>query len=69
MAGSNGAGAGAPADGGADGTDDPEREAADSADGECGRPCPRCASAMIHRHCKYVCPQHGVVFDCSDTFY
>jgi len=24
---------------------------------------------MYHRHCKYVCPQHGVVFDCADTFY
>jgi len=24
---------------------------------------------MIHRHCKYVCPVHGVVYDCSDTFY
>ncbi len=34
-----------------------------------GRPCPQCGSAMIHRHCKYVCPTHGVVYDCSDTFY
>ncbi|WP_198664704.1 HVO_2523 family zinc finger protein [Halorubrum sp. 48-1-W] len=34
-----------------------------------GRPCPRCGEAMIHRHCKYVCPVHGVVYDCSDTFY
>jgi len=24
---------------------------------------------MYRRHCKYVCPTHGVVFDCSDTFY
>jgi hypothetical protein len=24
---------------------------------------------MYRRHCKYVCPAHGVVFDCSDTFY
>jgi len=24
---------------------------------------------MYHRHCKYVCPEHGVVYDCSDTFY
>jgi len=24
---------------------------------------------MYHRHCKYVCPAHGVVYDCSDTFY
>lgn len=34
-----------------------------------GRPCPRCGTAMVHRHCKYVCPAHGVVYDCSDTFY
>jgi len=24
---------------------------------------------MYRRHCKYVCPKHGVVYDCSDTFY
>jgi len=24
---------------------------------------------MYHRHCKYVCPEHGVVYDCADTFY
>jgi len=24
---------------------------------------------MAHRHCKYVCPEHGVVYDCADTFY
>jgi predicted RNA-binding Zn-ribbon protein involved in translation (DUF1610 family) len=34
-----------------------------------GRPCPLCGASMIHRHCKYVCPEHGVVYDCSDTFY
>jgi len=34
-----------------------------------GRPCPRCETPMYHRHCKYVCPDHGVVYDCSDTFY
>lgn len=34
-----------------------------------GRPCPICEEPMYHRHCKYVCPQHGVVYDCSDTFY
>jgi hypothetical protein len=34
-----------------------------------GRPCPRCDRPMYHRHCKYVCPEHGVVFDCADTFY
>jgi len=33
-----------------------------------GRPCPHCGTAMVHRHCKYVCPGHGVVFDCSDPF-
>ncbi|OYR53649.1 hypothetical protein DJ70_15920 [Halorubrum halodurans] len=34
-----------------------------------GRPCPRCGEPLVHRHCKYVCPVHGVVYDCSDTFY
>ena len=34
-----------------------------------GRPCPVCETPMYHRHCKYVCPAHGVVYDCSDTFY
>jgi hypothetical protein len=34
-----------------------------------GRPCPRCERPMYSRHCKYVCPVHGVVFDCADTFY
>ncbi|ELZ41128.1 hypothetical protein C471_06523 [Halorubrum saccharovorum DSM 1137] len=34
-----------------------------------GRPCPLCETPMYHRHCKYVCPEHGVVYDCSDTFY
>jgi predicted RNA-binding Zn-ribbon protein involved in translation (DUF1610 family) len=34
-----------------------------------GRPCPFCGASMVHRHCKYVCPEHGVVYDCSDTFY
>ncbi|GAA0726095.1 hypothetical protein GCM10009060_23360 [Halorubrum trapanicum] len=34
-----------------------------------GRPCPVCETPMYHRHCKYVCPSHGVVYDCSDTFY
>jgi hypothetical protein len=24
---------------------------------------------MDHRHCQYVCPTHGVVYDCADTFY
>ncbi|WP_247001110.1 HVO_2523 family zinc finger protein [Halosolutus gelatinilyticus] len=34
-----------------------------------GRPCPRCERPLYKRHCKYVCPQHGVVYDCSDTFW
>lgn len=34
-----------------------------------GRPCPNCGQPMFHRHCKYICPQHGVVYDCSDTFW
>ncbi|AGN02494.1 hypothetical protein L593_12775 [Salinarchaeum sp. Harcht-Bsk1] len=34
-----------------------------------GRPCPSCGETMYHRHCKYVCPRHGVVYDCADTFY
>jgi len=40
-----------------------------STGGSGGRPCPVCESPMYHRHCKYVCPAHGVVYDCSDTFY
>lgn len=34
-----------------------------------GRPCPQCGATLIHRHCEYVCPNHGVVMDCADTFY
>lgn len=34
-----------------------------------GRPCPYCGASMRHRHCEYVCPAHGVVMDCSDTFF
>ena len=34
-----------------------------------GRPCPICEAAMYKRHCKYVCPQHGVIMDCADTFW
>ncbi|GAB3680152.1 hypothetical protein GCM10028857_02490 [Salinarchaeum chitinilyticum] len=34
-----------------------------------GRPCPACGESMYRRHCKYVCPKHGVVYDCADTFY
>jgi predicted RNA-binding Zn-ribbon protein involved in translation (DUF1610 family) len=43
--------------------------ASDTASDTGGRPCPQCDRPMIHRHCKYVCPEHGVVYDCSDTFY
>ncbi|WP_375142078.1 HVO_2523 family zinc finger protein [Natronoarchaeum rubrum] len=39
----------------------------DDADG--GRPCPMCEEPLYKRHCKYVCPQHGVIMDCSDTFW
>jgi predicted RNA-binding Zn-ribbon protein involved in translation (DUF1610 family) len=41
----------------------------DGVDGRGGRPCPTCGAAMFERHCKYVCPNHGVVYDCADTFY
>ncbi|WP_166035420.1 HVO_2523 family zinc finger protein [Halorussus pelagicus] len=34
-----------------------------------GRPCPICETPLYSRHCKYVCPQHGVIMDCADTFY
>jgi hypothetical protein len=34
-----------------------------------GRPCPMCDQTLYRRHCKYVCPNHGVVMDCSDTFH
>ena len=30
--------------------------------------CPVCEAALFSRHCKYVCPNHGVVVDCSDPF-
>ncbi|MFC6837619.1 HVO_2523 family zinc finger protein [Halomarina ordinaria] len=33
-----------------------------------GRPCPVCETPLYRRHCKYVCPHHGVVYDCSDPF-
>ena len=34
-----------------------------------GPTCPSCGSSLFERHCKYVCPNHGVVFDCADTFW
>jgi hypothetical protein len=49
-----------------DGDHDAARE---GTSGGGGRPCPLCETPMYHRHCKYVCPAHGVVYDCSDTFY
>ncbi|ELY66371.1 HVO_2523 family zinc finger protein [Natronococcus jeotgali] len=30
--------------------------------------CSYCQAPLYERHCKYVCPQHGVVIDCSDPF-
>ncbi|MEE6209420.1 MULTISPECIES: HVO_2523 family zinc finger protein [Salarchaeum] len=33
-----------------------------------GPTCPMCESELLKRHCKYVCPQHGVLADCSDPF-
>ncbi len=49
--------------------DDDRGTARETPDETGGRPCPRCETPMYHRHCKYVCPAHGVVYDCSDTFY
>lgn len=37
--------------------------------GATGAPtCPQCQAPLYKRHCKYVCPQHGTVYDCSDPF-
>jgi len=33
-----------------------------------GARCPRCSAKLFRRHCKYVCPNHGVVVDCGDPF-
>jgi uncharacterized Zn finger protein (UPF0148 family) len=30
--------------------------------------CPTCGEPLYKRHCKYVCPNHGPVIDCSDPF-
>ncbi|MDS0478520.1 HVO_2523 family zinc finger protein [Natrinema sp. 1APR25-10V2] len=55
------------ADGGDGSAGDPETE--DSSDRAAAGPrCPHCDAAMYKRHCKYVCPQHGVIIDCSDPF-
>ncbi|WIV67904.1 HVO_2523 family zinc finger protein [Natrialbaceae archaeon AArc-T1-2] len=40
----------------------------DEDDDRRGPRCPRCGAALYDRHCKYVCPQHGVIVDCSDPF-
>jgi len=32
-----------------------------------GRRCPACGAGLYRRHCKQVCPNHGVVYDCSDA--
>jgi hypothetical protein len=34
-----------------------------------GPTCPQCDAELYERHCKYVCPQHGVIMDCADLFY
>jgi predicted RNA-binding Zn-ribbon protein involved in translation (DUF1610 family) len=44
-----------------------ETEAAGTRRGE--PRCPACGAGLSTRHCKYVCPQHGVVYDCADPFY
>jgi hypothetical protein len=33
-----------------------------------GPSCPMCDAPTFRRHCKFVCPNHGVVIDCSDPF-
>ncbi|WP_254765035.1 HVO_2523 family zinc finger protein [Natrinema marinum] len=46
-----------------------DADADGSSDRAAGSPrCPHCDAAMFKRHCKYVCPQHGVIIDCSDPF-
>ncbi|WMT06859.1 hypothetical protein NP511_15890 [Natrinema thermotolerans] len=44
------------------------RETAASSDGTGAPRCPHCEAPMYKRHCKYACPQHGVIIDCSDPF-
>ncbi|MFB6300317.1 MAG: HVO_2523 family zinc finger protein [Halobacteriales archaeon] len=33
------------------------------------RVCPLCETPLYERHCKYICPNHGAIMDCSDTFW
>jgi hypothetical protein len=33
------------------------------------RRCPLCGTEIHTRHCKLVCPNHGVIADCSDPFW
>lgn len=48
---------------------DADRDAgADEDDVRDGPSCPSCEAPLFGRHCKYVCPNHGVVYDCSDPF-
>jgi len=49
----------------ADGDRDSDRR---NGEGTPGRTCPHCGAALFERHCKYVCPNHGVIVDCSDPF-
>jgi hypothetical protein len=68
-----------PRDDGSDDRTDEGRAGASASDGDAdgdgegeaagGRPCPLCGTGMVRRHCKYVCPNHGVVYDCADTFW
>ena len=41
----------------------------DVSEGTTDRPCPLCGEGLVYRHCKYVCPCHGVAYDCADTFW
>ncbi|WP_440771366.1 HVO_2523 family zinc finger protein [Natronorubrum sp. DTA28] len=53
--------------------DDGDGNGANAVDGpnvdSSGAPtCPHCGEPLYKRHCKYVCPQHGPIIDCSDPF-
>ena len=50
----------------ADADVDPESDIGTSAGG--APTCPHCNAPLYKRHCKYVCPQHGPIIDCSDPF-